>query len=298
MLDQPRPTAENLGSRLEFETLIADTSASLFAVPPDELERTVQRALERVRVFFQADRCALLSVRADQQAVEVRLASYGEGVSAVPTGVNLLPLFPWARQIVLVERVAYRVSKLEDLPSEADADREALIGMQARSALLLPVETDGRLGHLIALQAVHEEREWPDVFVTRLRVLGQMLAGALERQTMVADLLEAETRVSLAADSAEAGLWTLDFGTGTFWATPLARAIFGYRPTRPSTWCCFRHRSMPTTGRSSGTPSTGLHKRANRSTWNTGSSVPETAGCGGSPHVGGRCPRPPRSRHT
>ena len=36
--------------------------------------------------------------------------------------------------------------------------------------------------------------------------------------------------MSLAADSAEAGLWTLDFGTGVFWATEKARAIFGYAP--------------------------------------------------------------------
>ena len=68
--------------------------------------------------------------------------------------------------------VPYRVSRLADLPPEADADRGALVGMQARSALLLPVETGERLRHLIALQTVHEEREWPDVFVTRLRVLG------------------------------------------------------------------------------------------------------------------------------
>ena len=41
---------------------------------------------------------------------------------------------------------------------------------------------------------------------------------------------ESEERVSLAADSAEAGLWTLDYRTGVFWATERARAIFGFSP--------------------------------------------------------------------
>jgi PAS domain S-box-containing protein len=50
------------------------------------------------------------------------------------------------------------------------------------------------------------------------------------QQEMVAALREAEERLSLAADSAEAGLWELDFGTGVFWATERARAIFGYAP--------------------------------------------------------------------
>jgi len=36
--------------------------------------------------------------------------------------------------------------------------------------------------------------------------------------------------VSVAADSAGAGLWVLDYGTGVFWATERARAIFGYSP--------------------------------------------------------------------
>jgi PAS domain S-box-containing protein len=66
--------------------------------------------------------------------------------------------------------------------------------------------------------------------VTRLRTLGEMLVSAPRRAEVVAGLREAEERLSLAADSAEAGLWTLDYGTGFFWATGRARAIFGYSP--------------------------------------------------------------------
>ena len=225
-----RPVEEQLGGRLEFETLISDTSAALLAAPPDLLETAVERALDRVRTFFRADRCALLSVSADQQTVLVRLASYGKGISSVPTGVNLAPLFPMARQTVLLERRPFRMSRLSDLPPEGDDDRRALAGMQARSALLLPVETGERLGYLIALQTVHEECEWPDVYVPRLRLLGGLFASALERRDMVEGLRDAEERLSLAADFAEAGLWTLDYATGLFWATERARTLFGYSP--------------------------------------------------------------------
>jgi hypothetical protein len=38
--------------------------------------------------------------------------------------------------------------------------------------------------------------------------------------------------LALAVDSAEAGLWTLHYRTGVFWATERARAIFGIRRTR------------------------------------------------------------------
>ena len=41
-------------------------------------------------------------------------------------------------------------------------------------------------------------------------------------------LRKSETRLSLAADSAEAGLWELDCDTGLIWTTDRALAIFGY----------------------------------------------------------------------
>jgi len=228
MAEQERPSANQLESRLEFETLISDTSASLLAAPPEELSVAVQRALERVRKFFRADRCAMLSVSADQQVVKVRLASYAEGVSRVPTDINLVPVFPWSFQTLVVEREPVRVSKMAELPPEADVEREGWMQMQIRSALTLPIEARGVVSHLVVLNTVHRECEWPDVFVTRLRVLGEMLVSALERQEMFCGLLEAEERMSLAVDSSGAGLWTLDYRTGAFWTTERGRAIFGY----------------------------------------------------------------------
>jgi two-component system, NarL family, sensor histidine kinase UhpB len=228
MAGQVRPSADRRRDRLEFETLISDTSASLFAASPEQVDRAIERALERVRDFFQADRCGLLSVSADQQVVTVRLASYADGVPPVPTDVNMAQLFPWSRQRLLDERAPVRVSTLADLPPEADVERESWVQMPIRSALTLPIETGGIVSHLMSLTTVHQEREWPDAFVTRLRVLGEMLVGAVERQEMFVGLRDAEERVSLAADSAEAGLWTLDYRTGVFWATERARAILGH----------------------------------------------------------------------
>jgi PAS domain S-box-containing protein len=230
MAGRVRPATGRRADRLEFETLISDTSASLFAASPEQVDRAIERALERVRDFFQVDRCGLLAVSADGQVVTVRLASYADGVPRVPTDANMAQLFPWARQRLVDERAPVRLSTLADLPPEEHVERESRVQMSIRSALTLPIETGGIVRHMIALNTVSQEREWPDVFVTRLRVLGEILVGALERQEMFVGLREAEERMSLAADSAEAGLWTLDYRTGMFWATERARAILGYAP--------------------------------------------------------------------
>ncbi len=198
------PSAEELESRLEFETLIADTSASLFSNPPEQLHRAVEHALQRVRVFFRADRCALLTVSADQQVLNLRFASFGEGLPAVPADLNIGPLFPWSKHRALVERAIVRVSRMSDLPPDADVERASWIQFGTRSSLTIPIETAGAIRHLIVVDTVHEEREWPDAFVIRLRVLGEMLVGALERQAMFDGIREVEKLNGLAADALRA----------------------------------------------------------------------------------------------
>jgi PAS domain S-box-containing protein len=60
--------------------------------------------------------------------------------------------------------------------------------------------------------------------------VADIVANALARRRWEAALRESEERLSLAADAAGAGLWTLDLATGVFWATDRGRAIFGYSP--------------------------------------------------------------------
>jgi PAS domain S-box-containing protein len=217
MTESSRHFATHLENRLEFETLISDTSAALMAATPEQIDRAVEGALDHVREFFQADRCALLSVGADQKLVNVRLASYADGVSHVPSDINLAELFPWAGRKALVERVPIRVSSLGDLPLEASAERPNWEQMGIRSCLLLPIETGDVVRHLVVLHTVHEEREWPDALAKRLRVLGELLVGALDRKEMIAGLREAgesvrrsEARMASGADLAGLAFYEVD----------------------------------------------------------------------------------------
>jgi PAS domain S-box-containing protein len=232
MADHARRSPTGLANRLEFETLISDTSAALFAASPEQVNLVIERALERVRNFFQADRCALLSVSAEQQVVNVRLAAYAEGLARVPGDLNLVPLFPWSHQRLLIERAPVRVSRIADLPPEAGIERESWMQLPIQSALTLPIESGGVVSHLILLNTVHHEREWSDVFVTRLRVLGEMLVGALARQEMFAELRGAEARLASGADLAGLGFYEVDFGKGATYYDDRFRDICGVPPDR------------------------------------------------------------------
>lgn len=210
-MKRPRLSTDQLEGRLEFETLIADASAALMKAPPEHAEREVHEALQRVRAFFGADRCALLQVGDAGRTATVRLASYSEGVAPVPPDVNLVEVFPWASHRVLVERLPVRIARLDDLPPEGRAERPRWEAMGIRSSLVLPIETGGAVRHLIAIQTVHREHEWPDDLVTRLRVLGELFAGHLERNATLVELRDAEARLKSGADLAELAHYEIDY---------------------------------------------------------------------------------------
>jgi signal transduction histidine kinase len=213
-MKRPRLSPDQLEGRLEFETLIADTSARLMKAPPEQAEPEIQQALHRVREFFDADRCALLHVSTARQAASVRMASYSDGVAPVPPAVNLVEVFPWASHRLLAERLPVRIVRLGELPPEARAERPSWEAMGIRSSLVLPIETGGEVRYLIAIQTVHREHEWPDDLVTRLRVLGELFAGHLERNAMLVELRDAEARLKSGAELAGLAHYEVDYARG------------------------------------------------------------------------------------
>ena len=107
------------------------------------------------------------------------------------------------------------------------ATTSASFGVKSNLTVPLSVGGASPVGAL-GFNTTRAERDWPDALVKRLQLVAQVFANALARKRADEALRESEERLALAADSAEAGLWILDYRTGVFWVTDRARAIFGY----------------------------------------------------------------------
>ena len=190
--------------RVQFESLISDISARLIAATSAQLAETIQWAMETVRRFFNADRCALLAVSDNLESVNVAYISYTDGVAHVSSELNLRILFPWVWERALRGQVS-AISTLAELPPEAAEDRANCEGMGTRSFICIPIRVMSARMHLIVIQAVCEESEWPQGYVPRLELLGQVLVNTLER-TKASDLARKQAaRVAAAVDAAELG---------------------------------------------------------------------------------------------
>ena len=85
--------------------------------------------------------------------------------------------------------------------------------MPIRSNLAVPIVTGAVVTHMLVMHWVHTECDFPDLYVPRLRLLGEMMANALHRKRAFDDLRTSEERLERAAIAAS-GLWELDVPSG------------------------------------------------------------------------------------
>jgi signal transduction histidine kinase len=106
-----------------------------------------------------------------------------DDVPPVPVGTELpISINPWAYDKLSRKREVLSISRLDDLPAEANVDRQTWIEWGIRSNLNIPIIIGEPVDHIIAINSVKSERAWPEEYIPRIRLLGEILVNALERK--------------------------------------------------------------------------------------------------------------------
>ena len=229
LLDRKR-SREMLERRMRFETLISDLSVRFVNIAPDQVDREIERALEQVLEFFQVDRCGLLGISPDRKGVHVTHIACAEGIERVSGDVNLADLFPWSYEKLVVLQQHVRAARMSDLPPEADSDRQTWTSMGVRSSLTIPLLIEGKVSSLIVINAMREESIWPEEYVPRLRLLGEIFVNAQERRNADAALRKSEERFRQVAEIVSDFIWEVDAKGLYRYTSPAVEKILGYTP--------------------------------------------------------------------
>jgi PAS domain S-box-containing protein len=230
MSAKPVVVQEDLEERLHFEELLADLSSKFVNLLPVEVDPAIEHALRRVCEFIGIDLAVLWQWSSDDPGV-IRPTHFYPSEEGLQASEPLnQDQYPWVVQ-QMVNGSVIALSSLEVLPEAAAVDRKSALLSGIKSTLCLPLTVGGGppIGAL-AFNTLRAEHDWPDTLVQRLQLVAHVFTNALIRKRHELSLQESEERLALAVDSAGAGLWTLEFGTGVFWTTERGRAIFGYSP--------------------------------------------------------------------
>jgi PAS domain S-box-containing protein len=229
-----------LEARLRFETLLADLSSKFINLPADRVDSEIQDAQRLVCACLGFDAVVLWQWTEDAREV-FRLTHYYRVFAGppVPERMNAAQNFPWFLHQALAGKVV-AFSSVAQMPPEAARDREVLLHFGVKTGLNLPLSAGGGpIFGVLSFNDMQRERTWPEPLVNRLKLVAQVFANALERKRAERALQENEARLSLAADSAGAGLWSLNLATREFWLTDKTRQVLGLPPNEPVTWESF-----------------------------------------------------------
>jgi PAS domain S-box-containing protein len=202
-----RRSAASLEELLTFERLLADLSASFANVSGDQLETEIDSALRQLQTFLGFDRSNFFEFTADGWAT-ILCSVARNGVEGYPTGPA--PHFlSWYLAQIRSEKVM-RLRSLDDLPPEAVEAIEYRRRSGIRSSLGIPLRVGGRIVGFINFSAFRSTREWPDDLISRLKIVGEVMAQALVRKRSEAALQASEGLWRSMFEASNLGITVID----------------------------------------------------------------------------------------
>jgi PAS domain S-box-containing protein len=257
-LSGPRPGKEIEGLR-RFEDLMALLSLRFINLPADQVDGAIEDAqrlfceslgLDRSSLyqhfdeepetlllthFYQRDQEPPISRLLEKRA-EPRLRSniYWVRTDTSPTPTyaraDVKVLFPWIHQVIQQGEPVV-ISSLEELPEEADLDREAFRRFGTQSTVLVPLATAGSWLGCLSFASLRERRKWSELEVKRFGLVAHAFTNALVRKRADEALYQSEERFRQVAETVGDFIWEVDaFGLYTY-TSPSVERILGYTPS-------------------------------------------------------------------
>jgi transcriptional regulator with GAF, ATPase, and Fis domain len=160
-----------------FEQLTMSLSASMATLSADEAGEHITDALRVVGMTFDADECTLVSYR---EGAEARVTGSWAAPPHGPCRHEDLGCMPWLLQRVARNAVV-AVTSSNGYPESAAADRAyaARTGLVAR--LAVPVVLGPRPCFAMMLGSHQRQPDWNESVIERLRFVGEILGGGVER---------------------------------------------------------------------------------------------------------------------
>ncbi len=174
-------TRRALEECLRFERVLSELSTDLTQAPAAEIDSEITSWLTGLLRPFDLD------------GVEITLFPH----------VGCSDDLPYCAAEILHGRMV-AVTRLESLPTQAEADRRTLEAAGVRSVLLVPLAGGGRTFGSLALLVAGREREWAVEVRRQMAIVGEVFAGALIRRDSYSALRGSNARASAVLTSRSA----------------------------------------------------------------------------------------------
>ncbi|MGD8990471.1 MAG: PAS domain S-box protein [Desulfobacterales bacterium] len=187
---------EELQYRLRFQNLITKISSQFVNLHPAQIDDEIDRTLQLIGEFAEADRSYVFQFSDDQKSVSCTHEWCADRIEPTIERIQDAPVesFPWAMTQFLSGRMV-SIPRVSDLPAEAFPLKEELAQQGIQSVLAVPMMIGGKVIGFIGLDSVHDEKMWVEDTSSMLKIVGHVFTDALENKKTRQALQESEERL-------------------------------------------------------------------------------------------------------
>ena len=162
-----------------FIAFLGRLSARFAAVSADAMDEEILAALEGLVSELGTDRATFYKLDTGTRTAIAQYQWARQGVVLDPSAtVNELPWY--GKKVLAGETVV--VSAIGDLPPEAEAERRFMERSGLKASASVPVSFGGRILCVVASGSFSDREPWSPEAVEQLRIVGQILASAVDRK--------------------------------------------------------------------------------------------------------------------
>ena len=201
-ISEVKQAEQALQQELAFDAATADLLTRFATCSGPEIDEAIVDSLQTVANYCGADHACVLLGDGEGRFARCTHEWCAPHVTPRISRMQSIPAagFPWSAQNALANYVVI-VDRLDDLPSDAAAERAGMAEEGALATLNVPIEgrkerNQGVIGAII----LHRHRSgetWTNMDLTRLRVAGNAIAAVLERKHAEELLRQSEDRFGL-----------------------------------------------------------------------------------------------------
>ena len=168
--------------QLRIESQLSEISTIFVSLPADQIGIEIKKAQRSICKLLGFDRSVLWQI-IERDPVRMLLSHIHEPpASRLPDSpLDVSDNFPWILNQILRGEIV-TISRLGDIPPEADRDRESLKRLGAKSTLILPLSINEEIIGALSFAHLREGATWDDEIVMRLRLVAQIFTNALARK--------------------------------------------------------------------------------------------------------------------
>lgn len=185
---------------LAFEKFLSGLSTRFVKLPSESIESELRVGIRNILEFLRFERATVFDFSEDRNGDPSIFECTAPGIPPISHG-SLPNRCPWlSAQLRRGETVV--LNRLDDdLPEEAVSDREYYESCGVKSAVGIPLSAGGNYLGALTLDSFSREIDWSKGKISRLKILGEILASALARGNFEEGLKRSEGQLSTVMES-------------------------------------------------------------------------------------------------